>query len=239
MNTARTPAAVLVTGAAGTLGTAIVEAFAGEGWTVFAGWHRTRLPQGLSNVIPLALDVTQADQWNAAATDIRSRSGGLQVLVHAAGITRDALLAQATFRDWDQVQGVNLRGAFLGIRSLAPLLQQAAPAHVMLVSSLAARRGSTGQASYAASKAGLLGLASSLARELAPAGIRVNTVFPGLLAGPMTDALEPGARDRLREANLLKCFNEPAEVARFLLFLASTRNISGQVFNLDSRIAPG
>lgn len=230
--------AVLITGAAGTLGSALAFTFATAGWTVFAGVHQTSLPVTSPGSIPIPLDVTSTGDWTRAAELISKRVPFLHALIHNAGICEDSLLASTPVDAWDRTMAINLRAAAWGTRELLPLLRSRPGSHLVMVSSLASRAGGAGQSVYAASKAALVGLAQSLACELAPHGVRVNTVFPGVLPGPMTDALAPAARERWLEANLLHTLNDPMEVARFIAFLVTTRNISGQVFHLDSRISP-
>ncbi len=229
--------AVLITGAAGTLGTALVSAFTSAHWTVFVGVHRTSLPAPPPGCIPIPLEVSNTAAWTRAAETIGDQVPFLDVLIHNAGISEDSLLTSTPVDAWDRTMSVNLRPAAVGTRELLPRLRCPHGSHVVFVSSLASRAGGSGQSVYAASKAALIGLAQSLARELAPEGIRVNTVFPGVLPGPMTDALSPLARERLIAANLLHTLNDPIEVARFIAFLVTTRNISGQVFHLDSRVS--
>lgn len=230
---------VVITGAAGTLGSAIAAECLGAGWIVYGAQHRTPLRLDHPNLHPLPLDVTDPTSWKGLATTLASQLPALDALIHCAGITRDRLLAHATLQDWDETFATNVRSVVQGTRALVPLLKHAPVPHVLCISSLASRSGGTGQSAYAASKAALNGLATSLARELAPDGVRVNTLFPGALVGTMTDRLSPSVRGQLGSANLLGTLNEPAEVARFAAFLLSTRQISGQVFNLDSRIQPG
>lgn len=229
---------VLVTGAAGTLGSALTRQFVSQGWTTFAAFHRSRPASLDPGIVPIDLDVTRDQDWKSAANHIAALVPALDVLVHNAGITEDSLLTQTTLDSWDRTAAVNLRPAAFGTRDLLPLLARASPAHVVLVGSLASSVGGTGQSAYSAAKAALVGLSQSLARELAPHGIRVNTIFPGVLPGPMTDRLTPKALEQILASNLLGTPNDPDEVARFVSFLVSTRNISGQVFNLDSRVRP-
>jgi NAD(P)-dependent dehydrogenase (short-subunit alcohol dehydrogenase family) len=229
--------AVLITGAAGTLGNTLVSTFATAGWTVFAGVHRTPLPVACTGCIPIPLDVADTHDWSRAAGVIGRHVPFLHALIHNAGISEDSLLASTSVEAWDRTAAVNLRPAALGTREFLPLLRSPDGSHLVLVSSLASRVGGAGQTAYSSSKAALIGLAQSLARELAPERIRVNTIFPGALRGSMTEALSPAARQRLIEANLLQTLNDPMEVARFIAFLVTTRNISGQVFHLDSRIS--
>jgi 3-oxoacyl-[acyl-carrier protein] reductase len=165
------------------------------------------------------------------------RWGRLDVLVNNAGIAADASVPQMPEADWDRVLEVNLKGAFLCCRAaLRPMLKQR-DGHILNISSFAARAGTRGQANYAAAKAGLIGLAESLAREVGARNVRVNTVLPGVLPTPMTSGLKPEILDQFTRANTLQRLNTIDEVARFVVFLAGTANISGQIFQLDSRIA--
>lgn len=238
MSPDQTASTVLITGAAGTLGSALTRQFAREGWTTFAGFHRSRPASLDPGIVPVDLDVTRDADWKSAANHIAGSVSALDVLVHNAGLAEDSLLSHATLDAWDRTAAVNLRPAAFGTRHLLPLLVRASPAHVVLVGSLASTAGGSGQSAYSAAKAALVGLAHSLARELAPHGIRVNTLFPGVIPGPMTNRLAPRAVEKLVDSNLLATPNDPVEVARFVTFLVSTRNISGQVFNLDSRMRP-
>jgi 3-oxoacyl-[acyl-carrier protein] reductase len=110
--------------------------------------------------------------------------------------------------------------------------------HIINISSWSGRGGAAGQADYAAAKAGLLGLTAAQAREVGPRNVRVNAVLPGVLPTPMTNRLSREQREAFARANTLGRLNDPEEVARFVAFLAAMRNVSGQLFQLDSRIGP-
>jgi 3-oxoacyl-[acyl-carrier protein] reductase len=110
--------------------------------------------------------------------------------------------------------------------------------HLIYIGSFAGRTGAAGQANYAAAKAGLIGLMQSLAREGGSANVRTNLVLPGVMDTPMLKDLAPQQRESLRASNVLNRFNEPGEVAHFIAFLAGLRHVSGQLFQLDSRITP-
>lgn len=227
---------ILISGAAGGLGQALVAGLAGAGHRVLAGWHHTSLaplPDGAESV---ALDVTSQASCDAAAGRVLERWGRLDAVIHAAGITRDAVLARQRSDDWDAVFAVNLDGARRLGRATLPHLAAQGGGHWIGIGSHAGIAGSAGQAAYAASKAALEGLLRSWAREFAPNDVRVNTVLPGVLPTAMTAALDPAMMRSYAEANLLGRINDPAEVARFVAFLLTTANISGQSFALDSRI---
>jgi len=229
---------VLITGAAGGLGRGLVEAFACDGWHVAAGWHRTAPPPETDFVWPIPLDVTDRAQAQTAAADVLARWGRLDALVNNAGVTADQLMVQTSEADWDRVLGVNLKGAFLCSQAvIRPMLHQR-DGHIINLASLAGRTGARGQAAYAAAKAGLIGLTRALAKELGSRNVRVNAVLPGVLPTPMTASLPQDALDEFAAANALGRLNSAGEVARFIAFLASLQNVSGQLFQLDSRIAP-
>lgn len=229
---------MLVTGAAGGLGQGLVVEFLAHGWRVAAGWHSTPLRCSGENVLPLPLDVTNRAQVDDAVKQVLARWNRLDALINNAGYTADQLLAQHDETGWQRVLDVNLRGAFLCSQAaLRPMLRQR-NGHIINLASFSARAGARGQTAYAAAKAGLFGLTQSLAKEVGSRNVRVNAVLPGVLPTPMTAGLKATVLDEFAAANALGRINSVDEVACFVAFLATTRNISGQLFQLDSRIAP-
>jgi 3-oxoacyl-[acyl-carrier protein] reductase len=165
-----------------------------------------------------------------------ARWGRIDALVCNAGMTRDELLIRQSEAAWDHIMAVNLKGAFNCAQAvLDPMLKQQ-DGQIIMISSFAARAGRVGQAGYAAAKAGLIGLVLSLARELGSRNVRVNAVLPGVMRTGMTANLTESELAALGRLNLLGRLNSVEEVARVIALLASTRNISGQIFQLDSRI---
>lgn len=227
---------VLVTGAAGGLGRGLVQAFAAGGWRVAAGWHRQPLGLETESIWPIQLDVTQAVQARQTVERIRARWGRLDVLVNNAGLTADAPLWQLTLQQWETVHAVNLTGAFHCAQAAAELMLAQRRGHIINIASFVGRTGARGQPAYAAAKAGLLGLTLALAREWGPHNVQVNAVLPGVLATGMTQPLGPAALERFAQANVLGRLNTVDEVARFVVFVAGLENVSGQIFQLDSRI---
>jgi 3-oxoacyl-[acyl-carrier protein] reductase len=210
---------VLITGGEGDLARALALAFRGAGAEVDA--------PGRS-----AMDVRDESRVQAYF----SRLGRLDVLVANAGLTADGPVTGASADDFQQVVNTNLRGAFLCARAaLKPMLAQRS-GHILLIGSRAARCGTRGQSLYAAAKAGLIGLAQSLAREYGPRNIRCNVVLTGFLETRMTATLTAERRDAVRAEHALGRFNTPENAARFIAFLATLDHVSGQVFTLDSRI---
>jgi len=162
----------------------------------------------------------------------------VDLLVCAAGIIRDAPLLTLSEQNWDEVCQTNLSGSARCAKAVATGMLQRRKGHIVLISSYSALHPSIGQAAYAASKAALIGLGLSLARELGSAGIRSNVVLPGFLATKMTGSLSPERQQAVLDNHLLRRLNTPDRVARFVRFLEEDMpHTSGQVFNLDSRVA--
>lgn len=220
------------------LGSAMTHAFLDAGWEVFAGHHRTPLGRTHARLHPIPLDVTRTPDWEAARDRMARSAIPLRAVIHNAGVSAEGLVPRVSVDDWDEALRVMVTPIAVGSRLLLPLLKSADPAHIVLIGSHAARLAGAGQSAYAAAKAAVHGLAMSMAREFASTPIRVNVLLPGLLHGPLLDGIPAAERQRRIESNLLGKVNDPAEVARFAVFLTSTRQISGQVFALDSRPVP-
>ncbi|HSH17462.1 MAG TPA: SDR family NAD(P)-dependent oxidoreductase [Verrucomicrobiae bacterium] len=228
---------VLITGAAGGLGRALTDAFLTAGWRVAAGQHHADVHQPTATLRPLKLDVTNAAQVKAAVAEVTAAWGRIDVLINNAGLTADGAIASLTVEDWQRVLDVNLKGAFLCSQAvLQPMMFDQRDGHIVNLSSFAAKNGHAGQANYVAAKAGLIGLTQSLAKEAGKRNVRVNAIFPGILETPMTAHLTPEQRKSLAGANALGRSTTLEEVAAFVVHLAGMKNVSGQVFQLDSRI---
>lgn len=160
----------------------------------------------------------------------------LDLLVHNAGSLRDAPLARMSEPEFQEVLQTHLKGAFLTAQAaLKPMLRQR-QGHIVFIGSFSAFSGPIGQANYAAAKAGLIALAQSLAAEYGERNIRVNCVLPGFLETKMTRSLLEKSRQSVLAAHTLGRLNTPEEAARFIAFLHTLQHVSGQVFQLDSRI---
>ena len=182
----------------------------------------------------LELDVTDKASVERAFAPLPQ----LDLLVHAAGITRDALMLKMSEEDFSQVLQVNLKGAFLCSQAALKIMLRQRRGHLVHIGSFSALEGPAGQANYAAAKAGLIGLTQSLAAEYGPRGIRANCVLPGFLDTKMTRHLlqdEAHARHILA-THALGRLNTVQDAARFVAFLDSLPHVSGQVFQLDSRL---
>ena len=229
---------VLITGAAGGLGQRLVAEFAAQGWRVAAAHHHAGPHTETDSLWPIALDVTDRAQTAAVVEQLLARWGRIDVLLNNAGTIADKLLSQMTEDEWDRVLAVNLKGAFLCAQAVARAMCRQRNGHIINLSSFSGQIGARGQANYAAAKAGLIGLTQSLAKELGSRNVRVNAVLPGVLPTPMTAQLGAEQLAAFAAANALGRINDVAEVARCIAFLATLQNVSGQVFQLDSRIAP-
>jgi len=225
----------LITGAAGGLGRALTAVFAAQGWRVAAGTHHALVEEG-EFVHAVPLDVTDRDSVEQAVEKTLSRWGHIDALVNNAGVTADELIVQMSDDEWERVLAVNLKGAFLCSQAVVRAMMKRRDGHIINIASHSGRAGQRGQANYAAAKAGLIGLSQSLAKELGSRNVRVNAVLPGVLRTAMTAKLTDEQIAAYAATNALGRLNDVGEVARFLAFLATTNNISGQVFALDSRV---
>lgn len=235
--TPSTSRVVWITGASGGLGRRLVEQFRSQGDIVIASYRTRHDFKEEKHLNAVHLDVTEAGSVQAAYETIMARWQRVDVLINNAGIARDRLLAQMTESEWDEVMQVNLRGAFLCSRVVTSGFVASRSGQIVNIGSFAAKRGHSGQANYAAAKAGLLGFTQSLAQELGPHQIQVNAVLPGVLPTGMTAGLSEERLTGLAGENVLGRLNDLDEVARFIGFLTTLRNVSGQIFQLDSRIS--
>jgi acetoacetyl-CoA reductase/3-oxoacyl-[acyl-carrier protein] reductase len=223
----------LVTGAGGGIGTAIVRALLDAGAEVLAVDRQdVPVPDGAK---ALPCDLSDGDAvarlWESFSAD----HDHVDVVVHCAGITRDRVLWKMEPEAWDEVLRTNLDSAFHLLRGATPRLRAAGAGSVVLVTSINGERGKFGQANYAASKAGLVGLGRTAARELGRFGVRVNMVAPGMIRTAMTDQLPAEAVAAATEEAVLGRLGEPDDVAAAVLFLATdaSRHVTGQVLRVD------
>jgi 3-oxoacyl-[acyl-carrier protein] reductase len=182
-----------------------------------------------------AVDVADHDAVQKAAAQILEDFGRVDILVNNAGVTRDGLSMRMSLDDWDTVLNTNLKGAFTFTQALMrPMIKQRS-GRIINISSIAGLTGNAGQANYSASKAGLIGLTKTLARELASRGITVNAVAPGLIETDMTTVLSDEIRQAILQKVPLGKLGEPDDIAGAVAYLASAeaKYITGQVLTVD------
>jgi 3-oxoacyl-[acyl-carrier protein] reductase len=182
-----------------------------------------------------ACDVAIASQVEAAIAAIEAALGPIDILVNNAGVTRDNIVLRLSDEDWDAVLDANLKGAFHTIRTVIKGMMKRRAGRIINITSVVGLTGNKGQANYAASKAGLIGLSKSVAKEYASRGVLVNCIAPGFIETDMTAALPPEARAALLEQIALGRLGQPDDIAAAVLFLASdlAAYITGQVLVVD------
>ena len=229
---------VLVTGGSRGIGLTIARAFTTLGDRVAVTHHSTSPPDG---VFAVKCDVGDPAQLTEAVATVEQHQGPVEVLVANAGITRDGLALRMSDRDWYDVLDTNLTGAWASARAVLPAMMRARGGRVIFVSSVVGLLGSAGQANYAASKAGVVGLARSLAREYGSRGITVNVVAPGLVDTDMTAVLSEKQRGDIIERTPLGRAATADEVSAVVAFLASdsAAAVTGAVVPVDGGLGMG
>ncbi|MFZ3385284.1 MAG: 3-oxoacyl-ACP reductase FabG [Candidatus Methanoperedens sp.] len=181
------------------------------------------------------LDVSNREQAKQVVKDTVAKYGRLDVLINNAGIIQDALVVKMTEEQWDKVININLKGPFNCIQAVVEQMISQGSGVILNISSIVALYGNVGQTNYAATKAGLVGMTKTLAKELGKKGIRVNAVAPGFIFTPMTAAMPEKILEMMKEKTPLKRLGTPMDIANTLLFLASddASFINGAVISVD------
>jgi 3-oxoacyl-[acyl-carrier protein] reductase len=229
---------VLVTGGNRGIGLAIATAFQQAGDDVAITYRSGEPPAGF---LAVKCDVTSTAEVDAAFASIAEQQGPVEVLVANAGITRDTLLLRMSDEDFTDVLDANLTGAFRSARAASKTMLRARKGRIVFISSVVGLTGSAGQVNYAASKAGLVGLARSMARELGSRSITVNVVSPGFVATDMTSDLPEDRKAAIMAQVPLARYADPSEVADAVVFLASdaAAYITGAVIPVDGGLGMG
>ena len=231
---------VVITGSSRGIGRGIALQFAKEGANIVLN-ARKEVPQELIDEIEafgvkthvVLGDVQHMDDAKRLVTEAKKVFGSVDVLINNAGITRDMLLMRMKEEEFDSVINVNLKGTFNTTQQVSSIMLKQRSGAIINLSSVVGLTGNAGQANYAASKAGVIGLTKSVARELASRGITCNAIAPGFIETDMTEVLS----DKVKEATIgqipLKKLGQVEDVARAAVFLATNKYITGQVINVD------
>ncbi|GBE00216.1 3-oxoacyl-[acyl-carrier-protein] reductase FabG [bacterium BMS3Abin07] len=230
----------LITGGAGGLGSALSRKLASEGHSVIVNYRSSeyealKLKDELGDQCRLVrADISSRDEVRDMAHHIEKSFGRLDNLINNAGISEDCLLIRFPEEKWDSIIDINLKGCFNCIQVMFPLMKDTG-GHIVNISSYSGVKGREGQCAYSASKAGIIGFSRSLAKEMSRFRIRVNTVLPGYMETRMGKGTGHAIELAIKES-ILNTLSDPDEVAGFVSYLCTTKNITGQVFFLDSRI---
>lgn len=233
----------VVTGAGRGIGRAIALKFADEGADVVCVSRTQENSEKVASEVrakgrkawAYPADVSDAKGVGELCDKILAETGRVDILVNNAGITRDGLLMRMSDEDWDLVLNTNLRGAFAFTRGFSRAFAKQRAGRIINVASVIGLIGNAGQANYAASKAGLIGMTKSVAKELASRGITVNAIAPGFIETDMTAVLNEEVKKNVLGAIPMKCFGQADDIASAAVFLASdnSRYVTGQVLTVD------
>ena len=230
----------LVTGSTRGIGRAIAEAFAESGARVaVVGRDQQRADEAAADIgngaRGFAADVSDTVAVTKLIDDVEKAFGSIDILVNNAGITRDNIVMRLKDEDWDAVLDANLRGAFASIRAASRGMMKRRRGRIINIASIVGLIGNKGQANYAASKAGLIALTKTVAKELGSRNILINAVAPGFIETEMTASMTPEAREALGKQIALERLGTAQDVAAIVAFLASdlASYITGQVFVVD------
>lgn len=240
MNIDLTGKTALVTGSTRGIGRSVAQALAESGARVAVVGRNLEKAQAVAaevghGSIGFACDVSNTGEVTALIADVEKAFGGIDILVNNAGLTRDNLVMRLKDEDWDDVMNANLRGAFAAIRAAARGMMKKRSGRIINMASVVGLNGNKGQANYAASKAGLIALTKSVAKELGSRNILVNAIAPGFIETEMTDAMTPEARSALTGMIPLERLGRTDDIAAAVVFLASdyASYITGQVLVVD------
>ncbi|MFH1282547.1 MAG: SDR family NAD(P)-dependent oxidoreductase [bacterium] len=237
---------VIITGATGNIGSKITKEFSRDGWNIAVAYHKNKC-KAMELVEEIIHDGhSDAAAWNIDLSDIRmlesmvngiiQRWKRIDVLINNASISRDGLVLKMSLDDWEKVLTVNLTGSFNLLRMTSRIMMKQRDGHIINIASLLGLKGSIGASNYAASKAALISLSQSAAKELGRFNVRVNAVLPGFHKSSINENADKKIIEQAKNDSLLHCTTDPRELAEFILFISKTKSITGQIFNCDSRV---
>lgn len=231
---------IIVTGGSRGIGREICLEFARLGANVVLNYNKTSPSEIIkeieelgSRALAVQADISKFDEAKVLIDTAVKEFGKIDVVVNNAGITRDNLLMRMSEKEFDDVINVNLKGSFNITRHISKVMLKQREGTIINITSVVGITGNAGQANYSASKAGLIGLTYSTARELAQRGITCNAIAPGFIKTDMTDALNESTKEDILKTIPLKRFGLANEVAKTVVFLAQNKYITGQVINVD------
>jgi 3-oxoacyl-[acyl-carrier protein] reductase len=234
----------IVTGASRGIGREIALAFAREGAKlVLAARNQTALCEvadqikGISSLEPFCfqLDVKDPVKVSEFMDKVLDKEGRVDILVNNAGVTRDGLFMRMSDEDWDEVLDTNLKGTFLLMRAATKIMMRQRSGKIINISSVIGLIGNAGQANYAASKAGMIALTKSVAKELGSRNVQINAIAPGFIETDMTGVLSDQIKQAVLKTIPAGCFGKPSDVAKAAVYLASADSdfVTGQVLTVD------
>lgn len=191
-----------------------------------------------SKALAIKVNVAHLEEVEQMVETILEKFGKIDILINNAGITRDKLILRMTEEDWDMVLDVNLKGTFNCTKAVVRYMAKQRSGKIVNIASVVGEMGNAGQVNYSASKAGVIGLTKTIAREFAQRGINVNAIAPGYIETPMTDALPEKVKEELKRLIPMERLGKPEDVAEAVLFLVSDASsyITGQVLNVNGGI---
>lgn len=231
----------IITGSSRGLGKSIALAFGKSGYKVVVHYMKNKkaaeeVAAYINDAIVFQADVRKAGEVKTMVDSVMEKWGRVDVLINNAGVTRESLMIKTSEEDFDDVMGTNLKGPFNLIHAVGSQMMKQKSGHIINISSYAGVKGKAGLSAYSASKAGLVGLTKTAAKELSRYNIMVNAVLPGYMLTDMGIDSTEKAKELALKDSLVKEYSDPKNVAEFICTLTQTKGVSGQVFNLDSRV---
>lgn len=233
---------VLITGASRGIGRDLALAFGKAGWAVGINYRENKeaaedVAKSVKQSLLLQADVRDSLRVRSMMDEFWKKFGRLDVLINNAGLTRDRTVLKMTNAEWNDVIDTNLSGSFWCLREAARLMTKEKTGHIINVASIMAVRPGFGNANYSASKAGVVALTKSAARELGRFNVQVNAILPGFHETSMSSTLTPELKEKVIAEHALGHSTKTEDLTKFVLSLVENTSVSGQVFSVDSRVA--